>query len=96
MLVELTHDTAYFDFDDIHGSCEFKIVNITDEDYELELTNILSTQVIGEVELDYILTDAQMDALNEEIKEWINETTMIEEMQDPEDDYDEDAWRYDA
>jgi hypothetical protein len=74
MLVELTHDTAYFDFDDIHGSCEFKIVNITDEDYELELTNILSTQVIGEVELDYILTDAQMDALNEEIKEWINDT----------------------
>ena len=96
MLVELTHDTAYFDFDDIHGSCEFKITNITDEDYELELTNILSTQVIGEVELDYILTDAQMDALNEEIKEWINETTMIEDMQHPEDDFDEDAWRYDA
>ena len=96
MLVELTHDTAYFDFDDIHGSCEFKIVNITDEDYELELTNILSTQVIGEVELDYILTDAQMDALNEEIKEWINETTMIEDMQHPEDDFDEDAWRYDV
>ena len=96
MLVELTHDTAYFDFDDIHGSCEFKITNITDEDYELELTNILSTQVIGEVELDYILTDAQMDALHEEIKEWINETTMIEDMQHPEDDFDEDAWRYDA
>ena len=94
MLVELTHDTAYFDFDDIHGSCEFKIVNITDEDYELELTNILSTQVIGEVELDYILTDAQMDALNEEIKEWINETTMIEDMQDPMNFFDEDAWRY--
>jgi hypothetical protein len=96
MLVELTHDTAYFDFDDIHGSCEFKIVNITDEDYELELTNILSTQVIGEVELDYILTDAQMDALNEEIKEWINDTTMIEEMQDPMNFFDEDEWRYDA
>jgi hypothetical protein len=94
MLVELTHDTAYFDFDDIHGSCEFKIVNITDEDYELELTNILSTQVIGEVELDYILTDAQMEALNEEIKEWINDTDMIREMQDPMNFFDEDAWRY--
>ena len=94
MLVELTHDTAYFDFDDIHGSCEFKIVNITDEDYELELTNILSTQVIGEVELDYILTDQQMDALNEEIKEWINDTDMIREMQDPMNFFDEDAWRY--
>ena len=94
MLVELTHDTAYFDFDDIHGSCEFKIVNITDEDYEVELTNILSTQVIGEVELDYILTDAQMDALHEEIKEWINETDMIREIQDPMNFFDEDEWRY--
>lgn len=94
MLVELTHDTAYFDFDDIHGSCEFKITNITDEDYEVELTNILSTQVIGEVELDYILTDAQMDALHEEIKEWINETDMIREMQDPMNFFDEDEWRY--
>lgn len=94
MLVELTHDTAYFDFDDIHGSCEFKITNITDEDYDVELSNILATQVIGEIELDYILTDAQMDALNEELKEWINETTMIEEMQDPMNFFDEDAWRY--
>lgn len=94
MLVELTHDTAYFDFDDIHGSCEYKIVNITDEDYEVELSNILATQIIGEIELDYILTDAQMDALNEEIKEWINETDMIREMQDPMNYFDEDEWRY--
>lgn len=94
MLVELTHDTAYFDFDDIHGSCEFKITNITDEDYEVELSNILATQIIGEIELDYILTDAQMDALNEEIKEWINDTDMIREMQDPMNFFDEDEWRY--
>jgi len=94
MLVELTHDTACFDFDDIHGSCEFKITNITDEDYEVEISNILATQIIGEIELDYILTDAQMDALNEELKEWINETTMVEDMLHPEDDYDEDEWRY--
>lgn len=94
MLVELTHDTAYFDFDDIHGSCEFKITNITEDDFEVELSNILATQVIGEIELDYILTDAQMDALNEELKEWINETTMIEDMQDPMNYFDEDEWRY--
>jgi len=94
MLVELTHDTACFDFDDIHGSCEFKITNITDEDYEVEISNILATQIIGEIELDYILTDAQMDALNEELKEWINETTMVEDMLHPEDDYDEGEWRY--
>jgi len=94
MLVELTHDTACFDFDDIHGSCEFKITNITDEDYEVEISNILATQIIGEIELDYILTDAQMDALNEELKEWINETTMVEDMLHPEDDYDEDEGRY--
>ena len=94
MLVELTHDTAYFDFDDIHGSLEYKIVNITDEDFEVELSNILATQIIGEIELDYILTDAQMDALNEEIKEWINETDMIREMQDPMNFFDEDEWRY--
>lgn len=94
MLVELTHDTAYFDFDDIHGSCEFKITDITEDDFEVKLTNILATQIIGEIELDYILTDAQMDALHEELKEWINETTMIEEMQDPMNFFDEDEWRY--
>ena len=96
MQVTIENNTAYFEFDEVHGSCEFKITNITDEDYEVELTNILSTQVIGEVELDYILTDAQMDALHEEIKEWINETDMIREMQDPMNYFDEDEWRYDA
>lgn len=96
MQVTIENNKAYFEFDEVHGSCEFKIVNITDEDFEVKLSNILATQIIGEIELDYILTDAQMDALNEELKECINETDMIREMQDPMNYFDEDEWRYDA
>ena len=47
MQVTITSNNAFFDFDDIHGSCEFEITNITDEDYEVEITNILATQVVG-------------------------------------------------
>ena len=67
MQVTIGIEVAYFDFDDVHGSCEFKITNITEEDYEVEITNVLAIQVVGEVELDYILTDAQLEQLNEEI-----------------------------
>ena len=96
MQVTITSNNAFFDFDDIHGSCEFEITNITDEDYEVEITNILATQVVGEVELDYILTDTQLEQLNEEIIWCIQETTLVEDMQHPEDDFDEDEWRYDV
>jgi len=96
MQVSIENNRAYFEFDEVHGSCEFKITNITDEDYEVELSEIKATQVIGEVELDYILTDMQLDQLNEEIIWCIQETTLIEDMQNLEDDFDEDAWRYDA
>jgi hypothetical protein len=96
MQVTLENNTAFFEFDEVHGSCEFEITNITEEDYEVEITNILATQVVGEVELDYILTDTQLDQLNEEIIWCIQETTLIEDMQHPEDDFDEDDWRYDA
>ena len=96
MQVTLENSTAFFDFDEVHGSCEFEITNITEEDYEVELTNILATQVVGEVELDYILTDMELDQLNEEIIWCIQDTTLIEDMQHPEDDLDEDDWRYDA
>jgi hypothetical protein len=96
MQVTLENSTAFFDFDEVHGSCEFNITNITDEDYEVEITNILATQIVGEVELDYILTDMELDQLNEEIIWCIQDTTLIEDMQHPEDDLDEDDWRYDA
>lgn len=96
MQVTIENNTAFFEFDEVHGSCEFEITNITEEDYEVEITNILATQVVGEVELDYILTDTQLDQLNEEIIWCIQETTLIEDMQHPEDDFDEDDWRYDA
>ena len=87
---------AYFEFDDVYGSCEFNITNITEEDYEVELSNILATQVIGEVELDYILTDTQLDQLNEEIIWCIQDTNLVRDMQDFGNDLDEDDWRYDA
>ena len=96
MQVTIENNKAYFEFDEVHGSCEFKITNITDEDYEVELSEIQATQVIGEVELDYILTDMQLDQLNEEIIWCIQETDMVRDMQDFDNDFDEDEWRYDA
>jgi hypothetical protein len=96
MQVTIENNRAYFDFDEVHGSCEFKITNITDEDYEVELSEIKATQVIGEVELDYILTDTQLDQLNEEIIWCIQDTNMVRDMQDFNNYFDEDAWRYDA
>ena len=96
MQVTLENSTAFFDFDEVHGSCEFNITNITDEDYEVEITNVLATQVIGEVELDYILTDFEMDQLNEEIIWCIQDTNMVRDMQDFDNGFDEDDWRYDA
>ena len=96
MQVSIENYTAYFDFDEVHGSCEFKITNITDEDYDVEMSDFMVTQVVGEVELDYILTDVEFNQLKQEIIWCIQETTLIEDMQHPEDDYDEDAWRYDV
>jgi hypothetical protein len=96
MQVTLENSTAFFDFDEVHGSCEFNITNITEEDYEVEITNILATQVVGEVELDYILTDTQLDQLNEEIIWCIQDTNMVRDMQEPMSDMDEDDWRYDV
>ena len=96
MQVTLENSTAFFDFDEVHGSCEFNITNITEEDYEVEMSNILATQVVGEVELDYILTDMELDQLNEEIIWCIQDTNMVRDMQEPMSDIDEDDWRYDA
>jgi hypothetical protein len=96
MQVTLENSTAFFDFDDVQGSCEFKITNINEESYEVEISNVLATQIIGEVELDYILTDTQLDQLNEEIIWCIQDTDMIRDMQDPMNYFDEDEWRYDA
>jgi heme oxygenase len=96
MQVTLENNTAYFEFDEVHGNCEFKITNITDEDYEVELSEIQATQVIGEVELDYILNDMQLDQLNEEIIWCIQDTNMVRDMQDFENYFDEDEWRYNA
>ena len=96
MQVTLENSTAFFEFDEVHGSCEFNITNITEEDYEVELSNILATQVVGEVELDYILTDMELDQLNEEIIWCIQDTNLVRDMQEPMSDMDEDDWRYDA
>jgi hypothetical protein len=96
MQVTIDNSTAFFEFDDVYGSCEFNITNITEEDYEVEITNVLATQVIGEVELDYILTDANLDQLNEEIIWCIQDTNLVRDMQDFGNDLDEDDWRYDA
>lgn len=96
MQVSIENYRAYFDFKDVHGSCEFKITNITDEDYDVEMSDFMVTQVVGEVELDYILTDEELNQLRQEIIWCIQDTTLIEDMQYLEDDFDEDEWRYDA
>jgi len=96
MQVTIGIEVAYFDFDDVHGSCEFKITNITDESYEVELSNVIATKIIGEVELDYILTDFELDQLNEEIIWCIQDTNLVRDMQDFDNGFDEDEWRYDA
>ena len=93
MQVTLENSTAFFEFDEVHGSCEFNITNITDEDYEVEITNIIATQIVGEVELDYILTDMELDQLNEEIIWCIQDTNLVRDMQDFDNDMDEDDWR---
>jgi hypothetical protein len=96
MQVTIDNSTAFFEFDEVHGSCEFNITNITEEDYEVEITNVLAIQVVGEVELDYILTDANLDQLNEEIIWCIQDTNLVRDMQDFDNNFDEDEWRYDA
>jgi hypothetical protein len=96
MQVTIGINIAFFEFDEVQGSCDFNITNITDQDYEVEITNVLATQVIGEVELDYILTDTQLDQLNEEIIWCIQDTNLVRDMQDFDDGFDEDDWRYDA
>lgn len=96
MQVSIENYRAYFDFKDVHGSCEFKITNITDEDYDVEMSDFMVTEVVGEVELDYILTDVELNQLRQDIIWCIQDTNMIEEMQDFDNYFDEDEWRYDA
>ena len=96
MQVSIENYRAYFDFKDVHGSCEFQITNITDEDYNVEMSDFMVTEVVGEVELDYILTDVELNQLRQEIIWCIQETTLIEDMQDFDNYFDEDEWRYDA
>ena len=96
MQVTIENNTAYFDFDEVHGSCEFQITNITDEDYDVEMSDFMVTEVVGEVELDYILTDEELNQLRQEIIWCIQDTNMVRDMQDFENDFDEDEWRYNA
>ena len=96
MQVSIENYTAYFDFKDVHGSCEFQITNITDEDYDVEMSDFMVTEVVGEVELDYILTDVELNQLRQEIIWCIQDTNMVRDMQDFDNYFDEDAWRYDA
>ena len=96
MQVSIENYRAYFDFKDVHGSCEFQITNITDEDYDVEMSDFMVTEVVGEVELDYILTDEELNQLRQEIIWCIQDTNMVRDMQDFDNYFDEDEWRYDA
>lgn len=96
MQVTIESNRAYFDFKDVHGSCEFQITNITDEDYDVEMSDFMVTEVVGEVELDYILTDEELNQLRQEIIWCIQDTNLVRDMQDFDNYFDEDEWRYDA
>jgi len=65
MQVTIENFRAYFDFKDVHGSCEFEITNITEVDFDVEMSDFMATEVVGEVELDYILTDVELNQLGQ-------------------------------
>lgn len=96
MQVSIESNRAYFDFKDVHGNCEFQITNITEEDYDVEMSDFMVTEVVGEVELDYILTDVELNQLRQEIIWYIQDTNLVRDMQDFDNYFDEDEWRYDA
>jgi hypothetical protein len=94
-VVGLKDDKLLFEMDNyITGTCELEIRDLHD-DYYVVLSNIQATDVVGEVELEYILTDAEVDELHDRALDYVNEY-IIDDLLDPERYFDEDAWKYDA
>ena len=94
-IVGLKDDKLLFEMDNyITGTCELEIRDLHDDHYVV-LSNIQATDVVGEVELEYILTDEEVDELHDRALDYVNEY-IIDDLLDPERYFDEDAWRYDA
>lgn len=86
---------VYFENMDITGSCEFtvKIDCVDDKTFTFEIHDLKATHAVGEVELDYILTDAEIEYLENHINDHID-YNLIDDLCDHENYYDEDEWRY--
>jgi len=94
-VVGLKDDKLLFEMHNyVTGTCDVEIRDLHDDHYVV-LSNIQATDVVGEVELEYILTDAEIDELHDYALDYINEY-IIDDLLDPERYFDEDAWRYDA
>lgn len=94
-VVGLKDDKLLFEMHNyVTGTCDLEIRDLHDDHYVV-LSNIQATDVVGEVELEYILTDAEVDELHDRALDYVNEY-IIDDLLDPERYFDEDAWRYDA
>jgi hypothetical protein len=94
-VVGLKDDKLLFEMHNyVTGTCELEIRDLHDDHYVV-LSNIQATDVVGEVELEYILTDEEVDELHDRALDYVNEY-IIDDLLDPERYFDEDAWRYDA
>jgi hypothetical protein len=94
-VVGLKDDKLLFEMHNyVTGTCDLEIRDLHDDHYVV-LSNIQATDVVGEVELEYILTDEEVDELHDRALDYVNEY-IIDDLLDPERYFDEDAWRYDA
>jgi hypothetical protein len=85
MLEGIKYPFAYFDFDDIHGECTFEVS--LNEEYDITICHISAWSVAGETELEYILTDAELEQLGQEIYEEVISSDLIDYLEQIERDY---------
>jgi hypothetical protein len=88
MNVEIQYPFAYFDWEDIHGECTFEVS--LGEDTEITICTITAWSLAGETELEYILTDAELEQLAELIYEDVTSSYLVEELRDIEQGFNDD------
>lgn len=88
MNIEIKYPFVYFDWEDIHGECTFEVS--LNEDTEITICSIVAWSLAGETELEYILTDAELEQLSEMIYDEVTSSYLVEELRQIEDDYNDD------
>lgn len=74
-VVAIKYNIVYFEFDCVSGQCEYTV----DDDRDVEIDNIQALEWVGEIELDYILTDQEQDDLIETIIDYMNDNHLFNE-----------------